>query len=319
MKVTEFPQDPVEAYDQAERAALRRLGNRAIEAASTLVFDRIGYPTRVRSVGELWRYADVMHDGRARQHYDRLSGFTEREFALLSIGVRLGANVSGKLGRKIIPIDAPLMAVIPYRLITMCISSGAVFELGPGSGYLGNMLVADAFNYCSTDACQAFFLWQRHLDIGAQIPWWEWYDHERPDFKVDCVTANHVLNELHETALRYLVVRAERMLTEKGFLVVEDFGDQSVRGTQATKDVFLGRGWRECAGGYILVPPGGKFDTGAVEKSAKAPMRLERDWDDLVAVWRSLGSGPNPDAELAKFVNGDGSIIPTTPGGPSST
>ena len=306
MKVTEFPQDPVEAYDQAEQAALVRLGNRAIEASSTVLFDRIGYPTRVRSVKELWRYADVMHDGRAESNYGRLNGFTEKEFDLLRYAIELGARTSDKLGRRIVPVDAPLMAVIPYRLITMCVQAGSVFELGPGSGYLGAMLQMDRFDYRSTDACQAFFLWQRQLGLDLQVPWWEWYDHDRRfGLKFDVIVANHVLNELHETALRYFVVRAEWMLSAKGFLVVEDYGDQRLRNTQVTKALFLGRGWREAASGYILVAPGSTFDTGAIEESSKAPVKLERNWDDLVAVWRSLGSGPNPDAEFAKFIVGE--------------
>lgn len=303
--VKNVPLDPVEAYDQAEQAGMRRLGNRAIEASSTLVFDRIGYPTRVRSIGELWRYADVMHDGRAEQHYARLGGFTEREFDLLHHAIDHAALVTQNLGRRVIPIDAPLMAVIPYRLITMCVQSGRVFELGPGSGYLGAMLIDDNFSYSSTDSCQAFYLWQQRVHLGRQIPWWEWIDHDRPDFKVDVVTANHVLNELHEMALRYFIVRVERMLSPKGFLVVEDYGDQRLRDTNATKAVFLERGWTEAGGGYLLVPPGGKFDAASINESSRAPMKLERNWDDLVGVWNGLGAGPNPDAEFIKFINGD--------------
>ncbi len=302
MKVTEFPQDPVEAYDQAEQAGIRRLGCRAIEAASTLVFDKIGYPTRVKSVKELWRYADVMHDGRAEKSYERLNGLTEREFSLLRHAVEHAAIVTENLGRRVVPVDAPLMAVIPYRLIKMCVETGSVFELGPGSGYLGAMLLDDNFDYTCSDACQAFYLWQQRVYAGYQVPWWKWYDHEREDFKVDVVTANHVLNELHENALRYFVVRAERMLSARGFLVVEDYGDQRIRDTQATKDVFVKRGWRECAGGYILVPPGSAFDVASIDETSQIPMTLDRNWDDLVEMWRSLGSGPNPDAEFAKFI-----------------
>jgi hypothetical protein len=195
------------------------------------------------------------------------------------------------------------MAVIPYRLITMCIDKGAVFELGPGSGYLGAMLQSDGFDYRSTDACQAFFLWQRQLGLDLQVPWWEWYDHTRGfGLQFDVVVANHVLNELHEAALRYFIVRAERMLSAKGFLVVEDYGDQRLRDNSATKTMFLARGWREAASGYILVPTGSAFDITSINESSQAPMKLARNWDDLVRVWRDLGSGPNPDAEFVKFI-----------------
>jgi hypothetical protein len=293
----------IDDYNAAEQMALCRLGNRAIEASSTVIFDRIGYPTRVKSMQELWRYADTMHDGRAESHYGRLNGFTEQEFDLVRLSIERGAQTSERLGRRVVPVDAPLMAVISYRLIKLCLNSGTVFELGPGSGYLGTMLQADGFDYRSTDSCQAFFLWQRQLGLDLQVPWWEWYDHTRPfNVKFDVVTANHVLNELHEAALCYFIVRAERMLGEYGFLVAEDFGDQRARSTKETSEIFTNRGWLAHASSYILTPPNSKFDMNVIEHKSEAPMELSKTWDDLVEVWQSMEPGPNPDAEFAEFI-----------------
>ena len=46
-----------------------------------------------------------------------LSGLTENEFALLEKVVRRAADTTEILGRRIVPINAPLAAIAAYRLI----------------------------------------------------------------------------------------------------------------------------------------------------------------------------------------------------------
>ena len=54
----------VEKYNQAERAGRATVSNRAIESFSLEVFNAVGYPCRIDDESELWRYHDVMQEGR---------------------------------------------------------------------------------------------------------------------------------------------------------------------------------------------------------------------------------------------------------------
>lgn len=300
----------IEAYDQAEREALKRLPNRAIIACSLPIFSSIGYPTRVSSIDELWRYADVMHEGRAEHAVkERLGGLTDKEYKLLTEVTIHGANVSAGLGKRIVPRDAPVMAVIAYRLIKLCVERGHAVEIGPGCGYLGMMLQADGFMYASTDVCQAFHLWQKYLwDAGVyrvwpvQMPWWFWINMDRADFTVDVITSNHVLNEMHEFALRYLIVRAEKMLGDTGVFVVESYGDQRIRTDAETQKMFTDRGWAILDNGQFMVPPGSLFDFEVIKlRALTVKQQITKTWDDVVAMWKSLGAEPSPDERFRKY------------------
>lgn len=293
------------AYDIAEWYALGRLSNRAIEAASTVAFDHTGYPTRVRSENELWRYADVMQDGRARASFDQLGGLTEHEFKLLRrVTDRAAAVTALRCGKRIVPKDAPMRAVMAYREITAFYPSEYqqrpnIFEIGPGSGYLGAMLDLDDYDYRSIDITQAFHLWQRLLVGDRQMPWWDWMDIERLDFPVDVITVNHALNEMQPRALQYLIVRAERMLGNRGALFVESWGAEYHRSTAQTASLFDKRGWHASTQGacHVLTPPA--FDT----VPDKAPL-AERSvtWADVEAMWHEFGAEDmTPDDAFMKF------------------
>lgn len=299
----------VSAYDAAERNALSRLSNRAIEAASTVAFDHTGYPTRIRSESELWRYADVMQDGRARATFDQLGGLTEHEFKLLRrLTDRVASITKLRCHKRIVPKDAPMRAVLAYRQITAfypaadreaCKRGPSVFEVGPGSGYLGAMLDLDGHDYRSTDITQAFHLWQRIMVGDRQMPWWEWMDIERADFPVDVITVNHALNEMQPRALQYLIVRAERMLGTRGALFVESWGAEYHRSTAQTASLFDKRGWHASVQGgcHVLTPPA--FDTVPDKRQIE---ERSKTWADVEAMWHELGAEDmTPDDAFMKF------------------
>lgn len=300
MNSTLLPNAALE-YDRREREAIARLPNRAIECCAPALFKYCGYPSRVDHVSELWRFADVMHDKRAMLYYAYLNGLTEREFSLWSEAVKYAAWHTTNLGRRIVPINAPAVALVSLRAILTHLNAGAsIFEIGPGGGYLGWMLIKAGFDYKSVDVTQAFHLWQNRFLTVEQMPWWEWIDHKRPDFKVDAIVCNHVLNEMHETALRYLIVRAERMLGDDGVMFVENFGSDILRSSEKTMSLFSARGWQISPIGensYILSP---KLRTShRIELEERT-----RDWHDMVKVWSELGGEPNPDDEFADFLEG---------------
>ena len=293
--------DPVAHYDADEAAALLRLPNRAIEACVPAAFHHTDYPTRVTHKSALWRYADTMHDRRARKIFDKLGGLTVLELSLLAAITSRVSAVTASFGHTIIPINAPLAGLFAYRMVKSYYASGTVFEIGPGSGYLGAFLLRDGFDYRSTDITQAFHLWQNEFFGTPQMPWWEWIDHKRPDFPVDVMVCNHALNEMRESALRYLIVRAERMLTENGVLLLDDLGAGYLRHEQQTADIFNSRGWNIAhigAKSYAFVPPGRK-------PPVLRPLEEKtRTWADLEKLWADLGATPNPDDEFADFIEG---------------
>jgi hypothetical protein len=292
--------DRVAAYDRAEQSAMLRLSNRAIEACSAAAFAHTGYPTRVSSEAELWRYADVMQDGRAKASFDQLGGLTEHEFKLLQNATVEAADATAKhCAKRIVPKDAAMRALLAYREIDAFYPGARVFELGPGSGYLGAMLDFDGHDYRSTDITQAFHLWQGMLVSDRQMPWWDWMDIDRPDFPVDVITVNHALNEMQPRALQYLIVRAERMLGTKGAMFVESWGAEYHRTTAQTASLFDKRGWHASTQGacHVLTPP--TFDT----VPEKAPLaERTKTWADVEAMWRELGAEEcTPDDAFMKF------------------
>ncbi len=292
----------VEDYDRAERDAKSRLSNRAIEASSAVTFEHTGYPTRVDTTAALWRYADVMQDGRAKASFDLLGGLTKREFTLLrQITMRAARLTAAHTDKRIVPKDAPLRALMSYRQIAAWKTGAKVFEIGPGSGYLGALLDADGFDYCSTDITQAFHLWQGVL-LGkpVQMPWWDWIDIARPDAQVDVIVANHCINEMQIRALQYLIVRAERMLGKSGVLFVEGWGAQFRRSTEQSLGLFGNRGWRVSPRDYyhLLVPPA--YDAERAMQASDQPRDVT--WSQIEAMWAELGAAEmTPDDEFMKF------------------
>jgi hypothetical protein len=103
-----------------------------------------------------------------------------------------------------------------------------IFEIGPGSGYLGLLLANDGHQYFAMDAAQAFYLYQKKLwsDIFGSdyfdysestsrpdtakvthIPWWQFANLSIPIPDVDVVTINHALTEMHPQAVKTIFTR----------------------------------------------------------------------------------------------------------------
>lgn len=271
------------SYDEAERAAMKHLSNRMIEAARAVAFNHVGYPTRVSAVEELWRYADVMQENRLRGTFDAIGGLTDHEFELVEHVTKRVAGLTGELcGRQVVPGASLIRAIPVYRAIKQIFpNGGSVFELGPGSGYVGALAVADGYRYGSTDIAQAFFLWQQHLlhalRPGAadnQIPWWQWMLLTSPP-AYDIFTANHALNEMHAHALIHAVRVAKEMLAGKGVFLVENFGSTVLRPTELTRSVF------QAIGQPVTEIGAGRMNTNPT-----------RQWADLEAMWQAYGGVP---------------------------
>lgn len=289
----------MDSYNAAETTALSRLSNRQIEASGAVAFRSVNYPFRAESEAELWRWADVMQEDRSRATYDMLGGLTAGEFSLVEqITVKV-QKATDRLGRSVTPTASLLRAAVVYRQIAALFPDHAsVLEIGPGSGYITALLALDSYKVYSVEIAQAFALWQRHLrqtmpDADwTHIPWWDWIDGRAPE-KLDCITANHLLNEMHPNALAYLIRRAEEILGTTGIMVVESLGSEVVRTNAQTMTMFARRGWsgQESGPAIILLPPGSS-PWPVVRHEMKT-----RTWDDLVKLW-----GPDPTTADERFL-----------------
>lgn len=245
-----------EYYDSQEAEGRIHLSNRVIEAFQPDVFNVLGYPTRVTDERELRRYVDVMHETRLRRTVDDLlGGLTTREFATFQDLVRFTADLTAALfGRPLHCENALLRAFNIYRYVAAA-EPDVVLEIGPGSGYLGLLLIHGGTGYVAVENTQAFYLAQNRLWGAAagerlvelaqepvtlrealaragrgcvvHVPWWKVVDLDPGSIEaqIGLVTANHCLAEMHENALGYYLRLAHRLLAPgRGSFVFEGWG-----------------------------------------------------------------------------------------------
>src|ERR1700678_3631227 len=136
------------SYDAAEAIGRVSLSNRMIEAFHPETFNATGYPVHVADAAELWRYVDVMHETRLEQTVNEvLNGLTEDEFAAFQRAVNFVVHFTSEtFGRPLHCENALLRAMNIYRYIK-AMKPKVVMELGPGSGYLGLLVILDGTGY----------------------------------------------------------------------------------------------------------------------------------------------------------------------------
>jgi len=225
----------VAEYNRAEADAICELPNRIVEAFQPVVFQQLGYPSRVSRESELWKYIDVMHEGRFEADFSNLlEGISPLEFSVLG---RLTEQIcrfsNSKFGYKAIAKASVLRSLNVLRHIKYLFGDArpTVLEIGPGCGYLGAMLLLESYPYVATDVAQAFYLYQNHFwnfitegkvielarDSGSKgglpapapgevvhVPWWRFASlrpGDAPPFAV--VTCNHTFCEMHPACLGF--------------------------------------------------------------------------------------------------------------------
>jgi hypothetical protein len=243
--------DNVEKYNKAEIEGRATVPNRAIEAFGLEVFSTLGYPFKVNSESELWRYHDVMQEGRFNKNLRLISSYTDHEFELLTKTAKQILSFSERhflirsSGK-----HALTRSLYQYQLIMKYRPHDRplkVLEIGPGSGYLGMLLANDGHEYFAMDAAQAFYLYQKKLwlDVyGADyfdysdsssgpanaklthIPWWRFANLSIPLPNIDIVTVNHALAEMHENAVKTIFSRLYAMWgdDDKKIVIAESLG-----------------------------------------------------------------------------------------------
>jgi hypothetical protein len=239
--------DLIERYAAAERAGRTRIPNRAIEAFGLELWNEMGYPYRIESMDELWRYHDSMHDGRFEGNLDLIGATSIADVALCERAARIIYEFSGSRFRFASPgKDALSRALYQYRLLSTHLAATprpwTVLEAGPGSGYLGLLLGLDGHRYLAVEAAQAFFVYQSELwrhafgadyDDGLRgnsdtrvrhVPWWSFNEEGLVLPPLHAVTANHALAEMHPLAVQRILWSLKRFGVSSSFLLAESLG-----------------------------------------------------------------------------------------------
>ena len=257
-----MPLDPSQ-YDQIELSAKKDTSNRIIEAFQPEAFNMLGYPTKISSLSELWKFSDVMHETGFEGIINLfLKNLTKDEFELLKKITQLTTDLQKKNNSKIqIPRSALLWAIITLRHLQIIYGKKKIniLEIGPGSGYLGCLCGMVGYRYYSMDVAQAFYIHQSNLleemfsskfiDLATSnynlkniepldkydlihIPWWKFVSNnpEEINIDVDCIVCVDVYSEMHPMASRYLSRQSKTWLSktdkEEKFLYIQGTGNQ---------------------------------------------------------------------------------------------
>lgn len=270
-------------YDEKESNNINRLSNRVIQTFGAAHFSGVGYPTRVSQDSSLFRYMDVMQETRFERDFLGIigGGLTPEEHRLIREVLSITASYSRqRFGRTIVPRGALLRAINVLRHIEHAYGDErpCVFEIGPGSGYLGLLLQLKGYPYVGTDIAQGFYLHQSNLwqhahsdnltELALQdsdysfdfkavkafspvhVPWWHLPDmllsdrHVRPSV----VTCNHAFAEMHSFALAFYVALLFKVLQKSEHVpsvIFEHLGAGPIPYPKVFAR-FLERGFRLC-------------------------------------------------------------------------
>jgi hypothetical protein len=254
-------------YARQEVRAREKLSNDHIRAFSPVTFALHGYPAVAESDAGIVRFVDTMQELNDPVLHHKVELYTPEEAAAVrSVNEVVLAQTRAAFGRAIRPWMGPLAAIKLFRAvqeITKCSGrkSLRIFEVGPGSGYLGALLLTQGHEYWSTDIAQGFYLWQsrlmRSMSAGkfvegafeddwpyrvsapvVHVPWWHFatlYRGNPPS--MDVLVCDHTLGEMHPYALRYASQMARMMLEKSsvGFVVYSSIGEPRFNTEEAVR------------------------------------------------------------------------------------
>jgi hypothetical protein len=254
----------IEEYNRAEEDALIGLSFSEIMAFSPGTFNLVGFPTYIKRDIELARYVDWNRDRENQRYFEHdiffrgpsvRTIFTPDEAALINRLCDRVVAITGRAGRAVRPVCNPLAQMGLFRIVQALAAafgrpSLSILEIGPGSGYLGAMLVEQGHRYTAMDNTQALYLlqsrlleevvpdefseWGRPAANGRKVarvthlPWWEFVGLARScPFKIDIVISNANLGEMRVDAVMFVLAMAKRMLagSEIQMLLFTSIGD----------------------------------------------------------------------------------------------
>jgi hypothetical protein len=250
-----WPNDPgltPAAYDAHEARGSARFPPPLITAFRPITFEERGFPTHIKDVSEIVRYADWNFEYSGLQLFTRgavypgtcfINAFTGDEWAMIEgLGRSVARMTHKRVGQAVRPVTTLMTAVSPLRIIhRMAEINGkpiTVFEVGPGMAYLGPLLTKLNHRYRCFDVTQSFCLWQHHMlrwtvgkafeemtgrpgnapipdKLVVNLPWWRYVDFVFGEtISADVVYSSSNLCEMSSTSRRCVLEVSHRMLSE---------------------------------------------------------------------------------------------------------
>ena len=217
---------------------------------------------------ELIKFVDMHHPNRYKLniHNGGIKKYSPKEVKLKK---KIEKIVLNYFKKKININDSFSRAIISYRFIKKKFNKKFnIFEIGPGSGYLGILLKNDKYNYSSFEITKHHFIYQRFihekifkkkatLNILSEqfknnklrnnfhIPWWQVKNilYFLNKFKPKIIVLNHCVNEMHHKALDYLCYNFS-LLNQKPIIYIEGFGSEKINSTENSLNIFYKHGFK---------------------------------------------------------------------------
>jgi len=256
----------IKCYDDAEQDGKSRVPNVAIQAFNLDTFAFFGYPTKVSRRDELWRYHDVMQDGRFEMYLGKLGNSLDHDAELVrTAGSAIATFSEDHFGFSSVGKDMLSASLFQFAALKETCADlprpWTILEIGPGCGFLGLLVGLAGHRYLAIEASQAFFVYQSCLFksvFGSEyvnglsgpstsrishIPWWNVCSKGYTLPRLTCATANHMLAEMNPDGLRYLFSKIfDSQIV--GFPVVADtLGSDHVHSTESTLKIIAERGF----------------------------------------------------------------------------
>ena len=257
----------IERYDAAERAGTCFVPNYAIAAFGLETFAEVGYPVRISRSEQLWRYHDVMQDGRFEHNLRLLGDGMDSDGGKLASQAAASVTrfAEARFGFSSAGRDMLSRAFVQYAMLCESLADKprpwTILEVGPGCGYLGVILGLDGHQYLAVEASQAFFVYQSMLfkdvfgdeyscgldeSISARIrhlPWWELCRERSSLPALTAVTANHMLAEMNGKGLRFLISKLHQTQALGTPIIADTLGANYVNSEDSVVQTICGLGF----------------------------------------------------------------------------
>ena len=239
-------------YDLIEKEKITENSILPVKAFYPLWLQSNGFILNQFEDKEIWKYANTMHWARFEQTFHFLRNLSEQEYDLIKRALSFVHKLSkDKLYKEVLPINPILRAVLPTRAIEKLKNDNDkvfnVLEIGPGSGYLGLLLLMKGFNYTSVENAKPLYLFQsllfsnytkNHYELlnlennnedynnfqSLHIPWWVIIDQKLKLKKYDFIILNHCISEINRHAFLFYILLIKKFLKKNGYIIIEGWG-----------------------------------------------------------------------------------------------
>jgi hypothetical protein len=274
-------------YDRRERRAKCALSFQEVLAFASTAMEVTGFPARLKSESQIASYMDWNDGDNTGAIFEPDSfipvralrtTFTSEEVGLArTVADAVARLTKERTGREMRPIGTLLAVFGLFRIIqamkaAWSLPQISVFEIGPGTGYLGPLLALTGDRYAATDNSQAFYLWQNRLlstvageefwdwaEMGPpstgpriqHLPWWDYVKlRDRAEPRADIFVANCNLGEMNPYALKYTTQIARRLVGDSpiGYFLYVSIGNPLHASAESIEQEILRRRFRRIYG-----------------------------------------------------------------------